>query len=89
MVEKNQQGDIINLTIHDEPKTATIDFNALTGDTPLGFVDLKLTAKNDNVYKVMVSAAGIGLDRSANVGHQIYVRYDGGNRELDEINVHG
>ena len=35
----------------------------------------------------MVSAAGIGLDRSANVGHQIHVRYDGGNRELDEITV--
>ena len=65
---------LINCSIHDEPKTATIDFNALTGDTPLGFVELKLTAKNNTVYKAMVSAAGIGLETSANVGHQIHVR---------------
>jgi hypothetical protein len=36
MIEKNQQGYIINLTIHDEPRTATIGFKALTVDTPLG-----------------------------------------------------
>ena len=85
MVEKNQQGDTINLTIHHEPRTATIGCNALTGDTPLGFVELKLTAKNDTAYNAMVSADSIGIERSANVGHQVRVRYDSGDRELDEI----
>jgi hypothetical protein len=48
---------------------------------------LKLTAKNDTVYNVIVSAAGIGLERNAKVGHQIYIRNNSGNRELDdEIN---
>lgn len=34
----------------------------------------------------MVSAAGIGLERNAKVSHQIYIRNNSGNRELDEIN---
>jgi hypothetical protein len=82
MVEKNPQRDIINLIIHDESRTGTIGFNALTGDTQLGFVELKLTAKNDTAYNAMVSAASIGLERSANVDHQVHVRYDSSDRDL-------
>ena len=37
----------------------------------------------------MVSAAGIGLERNDKVGHQVHVRNDSVNRELDEITVHG
>lgn len=88
MVEINQR-DIVNLIIQDESRGATIGFDALTGDTPLGFIELKLTAKNDTSYNPMFSAASIGLERSANVGHQVHIRYDSGDRELDEITVHG
>jgi hypothetical protein len=88
MAEKNQQGEIQSLKVHDEAKRASIEFLPLAGDGPLGStIVLKLTNNNETAFNAMVSAAEVGIVRQAEVGFNTAVRYDTGNMELDEITV--
>jgi hypothetical protein len=88
MVEKIQQGDIISLTVHDEAKTATIQFFPRNGTGPLFVVtELKLTNNNESAFSAMESAAALGLSRINVPGNQVQVRYDSPGNELDEITV--
>lgn len=88
MVQKIQHGNVINMTVHDEPKTATIQFFPRNGDAPLFVLtELKLTNDNESAYDAMVESASLGIQRNSLGGDQVSVRYDSGNAELDEITV--
>jgi hypothetical protein len=88
MVEKIQTGDIISLTVHDEPKRSTIQFFPRAGSPQLFVVtELKLTDKNETAYDAMVEAASLGISKGVGLPNNVQVRYDSGDSELDEITI--
>jgi hypothetical protein len=78
-----QNGDIFSLTVHDEAKRATIVFVPQFAPP----IELKLTDDNESAYDGMVEAAALGVARKLVGGNQVTVRYDSGDKELDEITV--
>jgi hypothetical protein len=93
MAEKIQFGEITQIKVNDEAKSATFAFNALGGDSPLGFKTLRLTKDNENAYNAMLTLATLGLQYGSGApgGQHVHVRYDDGGSEameLDEISIH-
>ena len=83
MSQINQTGEIFSLTVHDAPKKASILFLPNTG----GSVELKLTDDSDSSYDAMVSAATLAIARGLGGVQNASVKYDSGDKELDEITV--
>lgn len=93
MTEKIQFGEITQIVVNDEAKSASFAFNALGGDAPLGFKSLRLTRDNDNAYNGQLTLATLGLQYGAGVagGQHVHVRYDDSGSEameIDEISIH-
>lgn len=93
MTEKIQYGEITEILVNDESKSARIVFNAVGGDFPLGPKILKPTRDNDDAYNAMLTLATLGLQYGAGVpgGQHVHVRYDDNGSEsmqLDEISIH-
>jgi hypothetical protein len=85
MVE--QFGEILTLRVFDDDKKAEIDYNAIAGDPPLGFVTLKFPRGNDTAFNAMVTLATFGLSIAAPGGQHVHVKYDS-NKKIDEMLVH-
>jgi hypothetical protein len=83
MTDIIQNGDIFSLTVHDEAKRATIVFVPQFAAP----IELKVTDDNESAYDGMVEAAALGVARKQIGGNQVTVRYDSGDKELDEITV--
>jgi hypothetical protein len=93
MTEKKQFGEVTQVMVNDEPRSAVISFNATGGDLPLGFKTLKPTNDNDNAYNAMLTIATLGLQYGVGApgGQHVHVRYDDSgseSNELDEISIH-
>jgi hypothetical protein len=73
--------------VFDNDKKAEIDYNAIAGDAPLGFVTLKLARGNDTAFNAMVTLAPFGLSIAAPGGQHVHVKYDT-NKKIDEMLVH-
>ena len=76
MAEKIQFGEITQVMVNDEPRSAVISFNATGGDLPLGFKTLKPTNDNDNAYNAMLTIATLGLQYGAGApgGQHVHVQ---------------
>jgi len=83
MTDIIQNGDIFSLIVHDEAKRATIVFVPQFAAP----IELKVTDDNESAYDRMVEAAALGVARKQIGGNQVTVRYDSGDKELDEITV--
>ena len=71
----------------DDDKKAEIDYNAIAGNPPLGFVTLKLPSGNDTAFNAMVTLATFGLSIAAPGGQHVHVKYDS-NKKIDEMLIH-
>jgi hypothetical protein len=91
MTEIIQQGEVREIKVNDESKSAEIIFYAQFGNGTLGFNTLRPTKDNDEAYNAMVSLAVLGLHYGTLGGNHVHVRYDNSGSEameLDEISIH-
>jgi len=88
MTDVTAIGEVLSLTVQDEEKKATIEFDPDTTDP---IVTLKLTNKNDTAFNAMVTLCTLAIQfgsTSPPFNHVHSVRYDSGSKEIKEIRYH-
>ena len=88
MPDVNAIGEVLSLTVQDEDKKATVEFDPDTTDP---IVTLKLTNKNDSAFNAMVSLCTLAIQfggTSPAFNHIHSVPYDSGSKEIKEIRYH-